>query len=61
MPKRMIEISYNHQSDMSKAWVSGSQRFTDWFGFADWLKQMNEAGKAVLITEWKYVQCQPIS
>lgn len=51
----MIEVSYNHKSDMSQAWVSGSQRFTDWFDFADWLQQLNLSGKAVLITQWKYV------
>jgi len=55
MANRIIEVSYNHKSDFSHAWVSGSQRFTDWYDFADWLKQANLKYGAVLITEWRYL------
>ena len=52
---RKIEVHYNHQSDFSTAWVTGSQRFDDWFDFADWLKQRLLKGHPVLITQWEYV------
>lgn len=28
---------------------------SDWFDVADWLKQENEAGRAVIIHNWEYV------
>jgi hypothetical protein len=55
MSARMISVSYNHQSDLSKSWVAGNTRFNDWFEFADWLKQLLEQNKPVLITEGHYV------
>lgn len=29
--------------------------FSDWFDFADWLKQQNEAGQIIGIKRWEYV------
>jgi hypothetical protein len=31
-----------------------SKEFTDWYDFADWLKQENERGYAIIIFEWNY-------
>lgn len=29
--------------------------FTDWWDFADWVKQQNEEGSPVVILKWEYV------
>lgn len=54
MSKR-IEVYYNHQSDMSVSWVSGSRTFSNWLEFVDWLNQELLKGHPVLITKWDYV------
>lgn len=52
---RMIEVCYCCKSDFhSTSYATGSQRFSDWFEFADWLKQATLKGP-VVITSWEYV------
>lgn len=50
---RMIEVCYCCKSDFH-SYATGSQRFSDWFEFADWLKQATLKGP-VVITSWEYV------
>ena len=50
-----IEVTYCVKSDYGENYASGSQRFTDWFDFADWLKQATLRGP-VLITSWQYLK-----
>lgn len=52
---RKLEVHYCHQSAFSTSWATGSQRFNDWYDFADWLKQELLKGHPVLITNWEYV------
>lgn len=53
---KLIEVYYCCPTDRKgdTTYASGSQRFTDWFDFADWLKQRTLVGP-VLITSWRYV------
>jgi hypothetical protein len=54
--KSKIEVYYCVRSEISgDVYASGSQRFTDWFDFADWLKQSTLRGP-VLISSWNYVK-----
>ena len=53
MDKR-IRVYYCVPSGFDQTYACGSQRFTDWFDFADWLKQTTLSGP-VLITSWDYV------
>jgi hypothetical protein len=54
--KNQIEVCYCVKSEYgSNNYASGSQRFTDWFDFADWLKQSTLRGP-VLITSWQYLE-----
>lgn len=47
----MIEVSYNHKSAFTAAWVTGYRRFKDWNEFTEWLKdQLTDS--PVLITSW---------
>lgn len=34
------------------------KRFTDWYDFADWLKQENENKRMVCIIAWQYAHAQ---
>lgn len=36
--------------------VTSQQTFTDWFDFADYLKQQTLAGKVVTVKGWEYIQ-----
>lgn len=48
MAKRLIFVYFSQ-------YAIDNMAFTDWFDFADWLKQKNEAGESVTIHHWEYV------
>jgi len=50
-----IEVYYCIKSDYGTHYATGSKWFTDWYDFADWLKQATLRGP-VLITSWNYVK-----
>ncbi len=52
---RQIEVWYS-LPQMDDTIYTGSTRFTDWYDFADWLKQATLTGRPVTITEWQYVE-----
>lgn len=51
---RKIEVYFCcKSSDGDHHYAACAKWFTDWFDFADWLKQETLRGP-VLITEWRY-------
>lgn len=48
-----IKVTYAVGVDACIPWQF--QIFTDWYDFADWLKQQNEAGQVISIKRWEYV------
>lgn len=48
----MIEIYYNHTSDLGPGWVSGSRRFQTNDEVVDWIKGFLDNGKEILITAY---------
>lgn len=51
----LVEFHLRSFGTLSIACQSSTKRFTDWFDFADWLKQENEHNHTVCITSWTYV------
>lgn len=52
---RRIQVFYCRQNSLEhKRYSDGEATFTDWFEFADWLKQATLKAP-VLITYWQYV------
>jgi len=53
--KSQIEVRYCEKSNTQSHYLTCITRFTDWYDFADWLKQATLQGP-VLITSWNYVK-----
>jgi len=41
----------------TRLWVMTQNKliFSDWYSFADWVKQENLYGRSVTITHWEYI------
>lgn len=49
--RRKIIVRYTCYGMRGK---SAYKLFTDWYDFADWVKQLNKDGRPVCIFEWRY-------
>lgn len=52
MKIRNIEVTWRHENNSA---FFATQTFFDWYDFADFLKQEQEAGRVVCVKGWRYV------
>ena len=50
-----IEVRFQLRAEGCGDGQKSVKTFTDWYAFADWLKQEEENQRVVLIYSWKYV------